>query len=90
MKHSEEPQKFMDSELELDDVVKRLMIVAGSPELYPDLTRTQVRQYTRAPDLGHSALVTQLSGTCGCSSAANPADILAASSHTESDIDVAE
>lgn len=43
MKHSEEPQKFMDSELELDDVVKRLMIVAGSPELYPDLTRTQVR-----------------------------------------------
>lgn len=41
MKYSDEPDKFMDSEVELDDVVKRMMIIAGSPELYPDLTRTQ-------------------------------------------------
>lgn len=41
MKYSEEPDKFMDSEVELDDVVKRMMIIAGSPELYPDLARTQ-------------------------------------------------
>lgn len=42
MKYSDEPDKFMDSEVELDDVVKRMMIIAGSPELYPDLARTQV------------------------------------------------
>lgn len=42
MKYCDEPDKFMDSEVELDDVVKRMMIIAGSPELYPDLARTQV------------------------------------------------
>lgn len=42
MKYSDEPSKFMDSEVDLDDAVKRMMVVAGSPELYPDFARTQV------------------------------------------------
>lgn len=42
MKYAEEPGKFMESEVDLDDAVKRMMVVAGSPELYPDFARTQV------------------------------------------------
>jgi beta-catenin-like protein 1 len=42
MKYSEEPGKFMESEVDLDDAVKRMMVIAGSPELYPDFARTQV------------------------------------------------
>jgi beta-catenin-like protein 1 len=37
MKHSEEPMKFMDSELELHAELKELYAVAASPELYPVL-----------------------------------------------------
>jgi Catenin-beta-like, Arm-motif containing nuclear len=42
MKYSEEPSKFMESEVDLDDAVKRMMVIPGSPELYPDFARTQV------------------------------------------------
>jgi len=37
MKHSEQPERFMDSEVELATEIKRLFIIAGSPELYPEL-----------------------------------------------------
>lgn len=30
----------MESELDLDEEVKKLMAIAGSPELYPDFVRT--------------------------------------------------
>lgn len=39
-RYADEPQKFMESELDLDEEVKKLMAIAGSPELYPDLLRT--------------------------------------------------
>lgn len=42
MKYPDDPAKFLDSEVDLDDAVKRMMVVAGSPELYPDFARTQV------------------------------------------------
>ena len=35
MKHSEEPEKFMESELELHAEINELYSVAASPELYP-------------------------------------------------------
>ena len=39
-RYADEPQKFMESELDLDEEVKKLMAIAGSPELYPDFLRT--------------------------------------------------
>lgn len=39
-RYADEPQKFMESELDLDEEVKKLMAIAGSPELYPDFVRT--------------------------------------------------
>ena len=35
MKHSEEPEKFMESELELHAEINELYAIAASPELYP-------------------------------------------------------
>ena len=37
MKHADDPQKFMGSEVDLDEEVQRLFAIAGSPELYPEL-----------------------------------------------------
>lgn len=37
IKHSGEPQKFLESEIELDEAVRAMTAVATSPELYPDL-----------------------------------------------------
>lgn len=37
MKHSEEPEKFMESELELHAEINELYAIAASPELYPTL-----------------------------------------------------
>ena len=39
-RYADEPQKFMESELDLDEEVKKLMAIAGSPELYPDFVGT--------------------------------------------------
>ena len=39
MKHADAPDKFMESEVDLDEEVQRLVGVAGSPELYPELIR---------------------------------------------------
>ncbi|KAK9819671.1 hypothetical protein WJX72_000948 [[Myrmecia] bisecta] len=39
MKHSDAPEKFMDSEVDLDESVRSLQAIAGSPELYPELIR---------------------------------------------------
>ncbi|KAG2427002.1 hypothetical protein HXX76_012786 [Chlamydomonas incerta] len=36
-KYAEQPDKFLDSEVDLDEHIKSLMQVAGSPELYPVL-----------------------------------------------------
>ncbi|KAJ9505301.1 hypothetical protein QJQ45_028331 [Haematococcus lacustris] len=35
MRHADEPEKFLESEVDLDETVKGLAQVAGSPELYP-------------------------------------------------------
>jgi beta-catenin-like protein 1 len=40
MKFSEEPEKFMDSELELHQEIQNLFIIAAYPELYPILIQT--------------------------------------------------
>lgn len=37
MKHPDAPDRFADSEVELHDEINRLRILAGAPELYPDL-----------------------------------------------------
>uniref|UniRef100_A0A061R0X7 Beta-catenin-like protein 1 n=1 Tax=Tetraselmis sp. GSL018 TaxID=582737 RepID=A0A061R0X7_9CHLO len=37
MKHGDQPERFMESEVELASEIKRLFIIAGSPELYPEL-----------------------------------------------------
>jgi beta-catenin-like protein 1 len=39
-KYSSEPQKFLESEIELDEAVRAMTAVATSPELYPDLVST--------------------------------------------------
>ncbi|EIE25166.1 DUF1716-domain-containing protein [Coccomyxa subellipsoidea C-169] len=39
MKHADAPEKFMASELDLDEEVRRLQAIAGYPELYPELVR---------------------------------------------------
>ncbi len=43
-RYADQPEKFMDSELDLDEEVKKLMAVAGSPELYPAFVRTNTVQ----------------------------------------------
>lgn len=42
IKYADQPEKFMESELDLDEEVQRLLAVAGSPELYPDFVKTGV------------------------------------------------
>ncbi|KAI3462246.1 hypothetical protein Pfo_018909 [Paulownia fortunei] len=37
LKYPDNPDKFADSELELHDELQKLKIIAGAPELYPDL-----------------------------------------------------
>ncbi|KAG0458646.1 hypothetical protein HPP92_021774 [Vanilla planifolia] len=37
MKYPEQPEKFADSEVELHEEIERLNILAGAPELYPEL-----------------------------------------------------
>lgn len=37
MKHGDNPERFMDSEVDLATEIKRLFVVASSPELYPEL-----------------------------------------------------
>lgn len=39
MKYADNPEKFMESEVDLDEEVQRLLAVAGSPELYPDFVK---------------------------------------------------
>lgn len=40
IKHSDEPEKFMESEFELHKEIEELHVVAASPELYPILVQT--------------------------------------------------
>lgn len=40
IKYASEPQKFLESEIELDEAVRAMTAVATSPELYPDLVTT--------------------------------------------------
>ena len=37
MKYSDQPEKFMESELELDEAVQSLMQLVNKPDLYPVL-----------------------------------------------------
>ena len=39
MKYADQPEKFMESEVDLDEEVQRLLAVAGSPELYPEFVK---------------------------------------------------
>ena len=43
-RYADQPEKFMESEVDLDEEVKKLMAIAGTPELYPDLVRTNTIQ----------------------------------------------
>lgn len=44
MKFPDQPDKFMDSELELDEAVGELQVVAGAPELYSDMVKMGLMQ----------------------------------------------
>lgn len=37
MKYAEAPDKFMESEADLDEAVKAMLVVASAPDLYPEL-----------------------------------------------------
>ena len=39
MKHADAPERFMDTEVDLDEAVRQLQAVASAPELYPDFVR---------------------------------------------------
>lgn len=39
IKHADQPDRFLESEVELDEAIKRLAVVAAAPELYPDLVQ---------------------------------------------------
>jgi hypothetical protein len=39
LKHADDPAKFIDSEVDLDEEVKRLQRLAGYPDLYPEFVR---------------------------------------------------
>ena len=39
LKHPDRPEKFVDSEVDLDDSIRRLRALAGYPELYPEFCR---------------------------------------------------
>ena len=39
IKHADAPEKFVDSEVDLDEEVKRLGALAGYPDLYPEFVR---------------------------------------------------
>ncbi|XP_011624690.1 beta-catenin-like protein 1 isoform X2 [Amborella trichopoda] len=39
MKYPDQPDKFADSEVELHEEIEKLKILAGAPELYPDLVQ---------------------------------------------------
>jgi beta-catenin-like protein 1 len=41
MKYSDEPEKFMESEIELHSEIQELYQIAASPELYPILVQTE-------------------------------------------------
>ena len=39
LKHADAPEKFVDSEVDLDEEIRRLKSLAGHPELYPEFVR---------------------------------------------------
>lgn len=40
MKYAEQPDKFMESEADLDEAVKAMLVVASAPDLYPEFVRS--------------------------------------------------
>ncbi|KAI7744534.1 hypothetical protein M8C21_016208 [Ambrosia artemisiifolia] len=42
LKYPDQPDKFADSEIDLHDEIQKLKILAGAPELYPDLVNLNV------------------------------------------------
>lgn len=42
MKHSEDPQRFLESELELNELLTKLSALAGEPVLYTQLVEQQI------------------------------------------------
>lgn len=39
MRYADQPDRFMDSEADLDEAVKALLVVASAPDLYPELVQ---------------------------------------------------
>ena len=54
-KYGDKPERFMDSELELYQELKRLHVLATAPELYPTFVRTRCEPPS-APPLPHPFL----------------------------------
>ena len=39
MKFSDNPEKFLESEVDLDDEIRKLQAVTATPDLYPELVK---------------------------------------------------
>jgi hypothetical protein len=53
MKYAEQPDKFMESEADLDEAVKAMLVVASAPDLYPEFVRRSDVAFGRVNDPGH-------------------------------------
>ena len=54
VKFPDEPSKFVESEVELDDEIKRMHAIAAVPELYPILVKVgHARTAVRPPTHSH-------------------------------------
>jgi beta-catenin-like protein 1 len=49
MKHAADPEKFVESELDLDDGIRKLHALATAPALYPELVRLTLLRPPCAP-----------------------------------------
>jgi hypothetical protein len=45
IKFSENPEKFMDSEIELNDIIQEMHVISTRPDLYPIIVDSNTVQY---------------------------------------------
>jgi hypothetical protein len=76
MKHAADPDKFVESELDLDDGIRKLHALATAPALYPELVRLAAPALRSIRRLEHKRHPHGCGGSAGvraCIAAAYPA-----------------
>jgi beta-catenin-like protein 1 len=58
--YPDKPEKFMESELELDDEIKKLEVIATAPNLYPILVKVKTADVRVVSFCSCSRIVTRL------------------------------